>query len=521
MSKLLLLGLDGGDINYIRSRASVLPCFASKLKSDRLLILDTPKALSGSVWPTFYNGVNPAVHGVYQHLVWDAQNMAIRLIGNDWCYNRPFWQEIEDKLNKKAMVLDIPYSFANTLNQGVQIIDWASHGQTFPTNCNCPQAQAILKKIGKSPIKRETPIEKNPHQLQKIEQSILKSAQLKGKLIQELATKIDYDLFIAVFAETHRGGHAFFGDEDEQDFNGNITPNLRIYQAVDRAIAEIIANVDDDTQVVIFSVHGMARDYSQGHITRPVMKKINEVFLEKYCQIPPRPQVKANSIVPYLRKVVPSQLQYFVGANSPDFVRRWVVEKEIIGGLDWSRTPCFVLRSDIRTELRYNLIDRESQGFLEANSTLHKQYTNFCREVLFSIEDAETQEKLVDDLIDTRQEFSGQNSDRLPDLVICWQRGKPPVRSVYSPLIGRIEVKPSGARTGDHPDTDSGFIIIPPELENLSPLNKVEDFAGFCHNFFNKDISLKKSTNPSPALLPHSQPLSSQERGVRIKKNLW
>ena len=440
MSKLLLLGLDGGDVNYIRSRSSVLPCLASKLDSSKLLTLETPKALSGSVWPTFYNGVNPGEHGVYQHLIWDAKKMAVRLIGDDWCYSQPFWQEIE-KLNKKVMVLDIPYSFPNTLKQGVQITDWGSHGQTFPTSCNCPQAQAILDKIGKSPIGRETPIQKTPRQLQNIQQSLLESADLKGKLIQELMSNIDYDLFIAVFAETHRGGHAFFGDKDEQDFNGEITPLLKIYQAVDRAIEKIIANGDEDTQVIIFSVHGMARDYSQGHIIRPVMDKINEVFLEKYCQISPRPnKVKANSIVPYLRKVVPYQLQYAVGAVAPDFVRRWVVEKEIIGGLDWSRTPCFVLRSDLRTELRYNLIGRESEGFLEANSSLHQQYIKFCREVLFSLEDGDTKEKLVDDLIDTHEEFFGENCDGLPDLVICWLRGKPLVKSVYSPHIGHIGV---------------------------------------------------------------------------------
>ena len=110
MTRLLLIGLDGGDFDYIQSRASALPFLQKRLNSGRLFKLDTPKALSGSVWPTFYNGVNPGTHGIYQHLVWDAQRMGIRRIGADWCYYQPFWQDIENS-GRDVVVLDVPYSF--------------------------------------------------------------------------------------------------------------------------------------------------------------------------------------------------------------------------------------------------------------------------------------------------------------------------------------------------------------------------------------------------------------------------
>jgi hypothetical protein len=40
-------------------------------------------------------------------------------------------------------------------------------------------------------------------------------------------------VLLAVFAETHRGGHIFFSYDDEKAFD-EITPLLEIYQAVDR-----------------------------------------------------------------------------------------------------------------------------------------------------------------------------------------------------------------------------------------------------------------------------------------------
>lgn len=478
MARLLMLGLDGGDLDYIQSRAAVLPCLAQQLKANQLFKLEAPKALSGSVWPTFYNGASPGQHGIYQHLVWDAQRMGIRRIKADWCYYKPFWQDIE-QAGHSVVVLDVPYSFPVALKKGVEITDWATHGQTLPLGCTHDSARSLLQQIGKSPIGRETPIEKTPQELRKIQQQVEASAALKGDLILKLSKEVDWELFVAVFAETHRGGHTFFSDRDEADTVED-TPLLKIYQAVDRALAKIIEGVDADTTVMIFSVHGMARDYAQGHVVQPLMKKINEVFLAKYADIAPKSPLKTNAIVPYLRRVVPANLQYAVGAAVPDGVRQWVVEKEIIGGLDWHRTPGFALRTDIRTELRLNLVGREAQGILEPQSELCQQYIDFVKTSFLELRDRETGVSLVDEVVNTHQLFPGQNCEALPDLVITWH-SQPPVQQVYSPLVGEVTAKPSAARGGDH--TDFGFAIAPDLPPGLSSLERIEDLAQFCRRF--------------------------------------
>lgn len=276
MPRLVLLGLDAGDINFIQSRASALPCLRQHLQSETLRVLKAPKALSGSVWPTFYNGADPGIHGIYQHLVWDARCMGIRRIGADWCYYRPFWQEIE-QAGHHVMVLDVPYSFPVALKRGLEITDWGTHGQTFPVGCNQTSARALLKRIGKSPIGRETPIRKTSKELHTIHQQLIKSAEVKGRLILELAGMPDWEVFLAVFAETHRGGHIFFSEEDAKPFN-HATPLLEVYQAVDRALASIVKQMDTQTTVVIFSAHGMAGDFAQGHLVRPLMKKSMRCF---------------------------------------------------------------------------------------------------------------------------------------------------------------------------------------------------------------------------------------------------
>jgi hypothetical protein len=227
----------------------------------------------------------------------------------------------------------------------------------------------------------------------------------------------------------------------------------------------------------------MARDYAQGHLVRPLMKRINEVFLETYCHLSPKRAWKANSLIPYLRKAVPPRLQYAIGASSPDVVRQWVVEKDMIGGLDWSMTPGFALRTDIRTELRLNLIGRESQGMLEPHSQLHDSYVGFIRSVFLDLHDRETGARLVDEIIDTHHIFPGARNALLPNFVITWHP-RPFAQSVNSPLVGDLtSAQQPGARGGDH--TDYGFAIVPETMAGLHPLHHITDVAGWSKRFVN------------------------------------
>jgi len=157
--RVLAIGLDGGDIDFILARRAALPTLARALDDGRLQRTAAPKALSGSVWPTFYSGRDPGAHGMYQHLVWDAERMGLRRIAPDWCCYRPFWQTLE-RDGHDVVVLDVPYSFPTSLERGAEIIDWGTHGQTWPMSSNRTDVDALVKRFGASPIGRETPVEK-------------------------------------------------------------------------------------------------------------------------------------------------------------------------------------------------------------------------------------------------------------------------------------------------------------------------------------------------------------------------
>ncbi len=451
--RLLMLGLDGGDLDFIRSRSAKLPTLGDAIENWRLFEPEAPRALSGSVWPTFYTGSEPGEHGIYQHLVWDPQRMGLRRIDPSWCLRRPFWAQLEAR-GQRVVAFDVPYSFPVNLEKGIEITDWATHGQTHPLGCNDRSVLRWLRRLGPSPMGRETPIEKTERQLETVRRSMVESAALKARAIVDLMSLQDWDTFIAVFGEVHRAGHVLWSQEDERPRPREATALLEVYRAVDEALSTILAQRDSNTSVVLFSVHGMATDHAQGHAVRPVLDRVNEVFVEDHLGMAPRPG--GRPLIRNLREWVPARLQHAVGSVAPDSVRQWVVEQEIVGGLDWSRTPGFALRTDIRTELRLNLRGREAHGLLDPNGPLRERYVATIRESFLGLTDAETGQALVEDVLDVRALHPGANSEALPDLVITWRAGAP-ARRVLLPSLGEVTVRPAGVRGGDH--TDLGFAL--------------------------------------------------------------
>lgn len=477
-ARLVAIGLDAADIDYIRSRSRSLPVLRSALESASVFLPRPPRALSGSVWPTFYTGTGPGQHGIYQHLVWDPERMGLRRIGPDWSYRRPFWKDLEDE-GARCIVLDVPYTYPVSLTRGVEVTDWATHGQTRPFAVSRPDVERLIRESGPSPMGRETPVRKTERQLDRICRSLLDSARLKGDLILKLMRGGDWDVFIAVFAELHRGGHVLWSAGDDAEPGPGSTRLLDVYRAVDTALGWVLeASSSSGATILVFALHGMARDHNQAHLVRPLLGRLNEWFIREYLALPPARSVPGG-LVRALRRRVPARLQHAVGSAVSDRIRQWVVEQEIVGGVDWTRTPCVALRTDIRTELRLNLVGRESAGMLPPGSELHDEYVRRAREVFLGLVDRDTGARLVDDVIDPHEMFPGPRVESLPDVVVTW-RAASPARRVAAPLAGSLDLDPAPVRGGDH--TDQGFAILLDArcpVDTLPPLTRTEDFAGF------------------------------------------
>jgi predicted AlkP superfamily phosphohydrolase/phosphomutase len=477
-----MIGLDAAELSFVQQHLSDLPTLRRLLETGTLhRLASTAGVFPGSVWPTFYSGRLPGDHGIYHHLQWDSDAMQLRRVAEDWLYVEPFWYELERR-GLHVAAIDVPMSFPSRLSRGVEIINWGSHDElgrfrTQPRHL----ASEIRSRFGRHPMGSEIPVQKTPTQLDKIRRNLILGAERKTALSRWLLGQADWDFFLTVFGETHRGGHLLWPeDEDPRDGNGL----LEVYRAVDRGIGELLEALPQDVgTVILFSLHGMGRNTSQDHFTPKVIDWVNSSFRgnsEKDKRSQRQPSVRQRSGMRLLRERVPAGLQNAVARAVPVRVRDLVVNRQISSGHDWSRTPAIALLADLNGYLRWNLRGRERSGILGRNGEELERYLNQLRGVLHQLREPAGDRPVVSEVLLSADRFPGRRSDHLPDAVITWAE-LPPLSRVRSPTMGELAAKPGTGRGGNH--RSSGFCIIIERdsrpSERISPPRHISQLGTF------------------------------------------
>jgi predicted AlkP superfamily phosphohydrolase/phosphomutase len=162
-------------------------------------------------------------------------------------------------------------------------------------------------------------------------------------------------------------------------------------------------------------------------------------------------------VIRALRESIPSSLQHAVARSVPVQVRDWVVEREVTGGLDWTRTPGFALRADLFSFVRLNIAGRERLGTLHKGSDAHRRYVEHVRKSFLGLRTVDADRAIIRDIPRADEIFTGARQHLLPDLILRWTN-EYPAHEVRSAELGVIRATPDSGRTGEHrPD---GFALV-------------------------------------------------------------
>ena len=475
-----MIAVDAGELSLIRASLPNLPTFRRLLEQAALFPLgSSAEHISASVWPTMYTGTSAGEHGISLHIQWDPAGMRMRRISSDLVYSEPFWYDLA-RAGLGVTVLDVPFTFENRLPQVVEIANWGSHDLMGRFQANPPALRReIRRRFGRHPMGYEIPVSKDTRQLVAMRRECVVGAETKGRLARWLRDTTDWDFYLVVFGECHRGGHILWRDHGE--VHAHVPPGalLDVYRAVDGGVGAVLEGVDTETTtVVVFALHGMGTNFSQEHFVRRAMDRINATFRREGSaqDDPPPPQ---RGLIRALRELIPASLQHAVARSVPVQVRDWVVEREVTGGLDWSRTPGFALRSDLYSFVRLNLAGRERLGTLEAGSETYRRYVEHVTKSFFGLRTVGTDRPIIRDIPPAQEIFSGARRHLLPDFILRWTE-EYPVTEVGSPELGVIRATPDSGRTGEHrPD---GFALVlgrGVKEGGLPPLAHNRDFPRF------------------------------------------
>jgi hypothetical protein len=471
---LVLLGLDAADFALIEAHRASLPALRRVLDHGAVARLATTAGLlTGSVWPTFATGTLPGVHGVYHHLQWDAEHMRLRRVAADWLDWTPFWVELERR-GLDVAVLDVPMAYPARLARGVEITNWGSHDQLGPfAAAPAPIAAAVRRRFGRAhPMGAEIPVDKTPAQLARIRRNLVAGAAQKGELVRWLLAERDWDVLLAVFGETHRGGHILWPDDPDASPDAV----LDVYRAVDAALGRVLDAVPRDAVVVVFSLHGMGPNTSQEHFVPPVMDRIAAAFgasaaaASAGAAAPP-------GLVRRLRELVPATIQNAIARAVPVAVRDEVMNRQVTGGRTWPTTVGFPLLADLNGYLRWNLRGRERDGSADRDGDAFRRYADCVRACFAELRIEDSGVPLCAALVEDHAELRGPRAGRLPDVVVTWS-GAPPASRVRSERLGTITAHLATGRGGNHRAEGFCAILGPADARaHAAALRHIADLA--------------------------------------------
>lgn len=474
--KVVLVGLDSVDVEYVEPRLAMLPHLRRLLGEGPLRRLDSPAhVMSASVWPTFYTATAPGVHGQYFPMQWDPARMRLRHVAADWLGCEPFWRPLARE-GLPVTTLDVQCVFPAGTPDGVEVVNWGV--QAFGGfHCNRPEIGAeIVRRFGHDAMRFDAPVDKSPARLATMRRRLLASAARRGELARWLMRETQWRLFTVVFTECHRAGHYFWPAGDDAHARGAAETLAEIHRAVDEEVGRLLECVDlDTTTVVVFSLLGMDANRSQMHFVPAVLDRVNAAFAAGNGQ-PARPQ---RSVMRTLRGALPAALQERVALAVPEPLRDWVIGRAFTGGVAWSRTPGFALPTGGEGYVRLNLVGRERTGCLPHGAEAHRRYLAALEEGFRSFHDADTGEPLVREVHHPTDDFPGPRSTHLPDVAIGWRPARP-ATTIRSERLGTLTGRLATGRSGNHRPSAFAAVAGPARTSpRAAALGTIVDLARF------------------------------------------
>jgi predicted AlkP superfamily phosphohydrolase/phosphomutase len=451
--KVMVIGLDSADYGLVRQwcDSGDLPVLRALRDRGVAGVLTTPPGLGDdAVWASFYTGVGPGRHGRYHYR--QLRPGSYRVDDFSEVQGAPFWDALS-RAGRRVAILDVPKCPLVPELNGLQVTDWLVHGRDFATGSSPPEvARDLLRRLGDDETDREPEylcrMEPLPDSRRQIfVERLLKSCEKKTSAVLEILNRSAWDLLLVVFKEAHCVAHQLWQPDDVVD-----NPVKRVYQALDTAVGRVLAGVDEETNVIVFSDLGMTGNITGEHLLEEILFRLD-------------PSVAAN---------VWRTLQHGSWGSRDGWGER--TRTLLKRKLQPYRSSFQVEHNEISGAVRVNLKGREPHGRI-APGPEFEAFLGRLTEDLLAVVNPDSGQPLVAKILRTDQIFTGEACASLPDLFVVWNRTGP-ITAAASPKIGEVRIPAPQWRPGNHASDGFFFASGPAILErNYSESASIMDLA--------------------------------------------
>ena len=388
----------------------------------------------------------------------------------------------------RVTAFDLPQSVVSNAVRGIQVTAWGAHSALGASRSDPPGLlEEILQRHGNHPLLgHDHATLWRRRDMARLRRGLRLGITRRTTILLELMQRAPSDLLIAIFGESHTGGHYFWHCEDAQHplFDGHGgAPLEEVFAELDRAVGALVAAAPQDAAFAVFSAHGSAANGTDVASTVFLPELLYRISFPGQRRFPDeRPAAPAAPIRWHPRAWAPAVWSQTVPANVLQRLARtylplaWSYRIEQLLGLPimprhpllgeqpyqppmwyqraWPRMQAFALPSFSHGYIRLNVRGRESEGIVDPS-----EYHSVCdtiAEHVRALTDARTGQPLVERIARTRQDPLDPDPT-LPsaDLIVVWHDRA--VDTADSPHHGRIGPVPFH-RSGGH--SANGFLVV-------------------------------------------------------------
>jgi len=378
---------------------------------------------------------------------------------------------------------------------GAQIVEWGTWSWfSEPAILPVELKRELDQKFGSYPAEDHSKVGMAPPKYSGFHQRLLAAVAKKVEVVKWLLEKEPWDLFLVVFGECHPAGHYFWHFQDPDyvahpESGGILRNALReVYVALDRAVGEILKEVDRHTTVLLVSGDGMGPNYSGSHILPALLERMGLFNQQKASgddstAVASSPRSRRD-LLSTVRGMIPKRLRLAVSqAILPRSINERLSLHWKTAGMAWNRTRAFLIENANEGYIRINLKGREPEGIVEPG----QEYNALCEDIY------QTAQGLVNPanglpaahaVFKTDEIFPGPCRSHMPDIIINWNERAKVTTQLLVKKYGLMTTREPGHAlppyyTGNHrpnafmaaigPEVPRGMVIDGVHVLDIAP----------------------------------------------------
>ncbi|WP_347275475.1 alkaline phosphatase family protein [Candidatus Kuenenia sp.] len=430
--KVFVIGIDGATFDIIAPwlEQGRLPHLKSLIDNGCSGVLESSvPPVSPVAWPSFFTGVNPGKHGIFDFIEKSKTDQSIHFMNRTHCKAQPIWRYLNQE-GYTTTIINIPGTYPPDKVDGFMI----SGLDTPDTNSEFTYPGALKNELKAVIGNYIIDMEHNPALMNnpgKYIDHMIDMIEAREKTALYLMEKYPVDFFMVVFTATDRVQHSFWRYYDKK--HPGYSPGVEnaiytIYKRVDDAIGRLLDKVDESTSIIAMSDHGMHGIYKSVDVNRWLLEN-GFLVLKKES-----PVLKLKDFYKRLKR------RYLKKADKILFDHY----------IDWSKTRAYFLGT--WGNIFINVKGKEPYGIVSPG----EEYESIREEIirkLSPLADPENGKPVIKTIFRKEEVFTGEYLDKAPDLIIMWNEKYNCIKTLYEKLRsgGRHGViQPYKQLCGDH-----------------------------------------------------------------------